>query len=1140
MRTTTRRPLAAVLTLPLAALLTTTALAAPAAHAAAFPTGTLDCYVDRTDSLGWLWDVRQDGTIGNGGGDSVDEPVSGLYDGAFDEFPELEVDGDTWFPQNAGCGRALAGREVTTPVEPAGVTPGVVAQRAVYVPRTGPAVARLRTALTNTTAAPVTVDVRFDGEFDSNADDAFVLRGTGEAPGVVDTDLTGDDRWLAFDMTNPDGVLIDAGTLLLVDGFGAPADRYDTLTFPLTPDPEAVTWDYGAVTIAPDETVEFVQFAGQRDEALPFQLDADGVYRASDELWAGMSARERARVRNWDAREPDTTVTAGPGTTNDTTPAFTFTGSLGPVTFECRVHPVQTGFTPCAPGVGLHALADGDYRLDVRARRAATLVVDESPASRAFTIDTDAPTAEITSGPTGRQATASATFTYRADEQGVTYQCRLQPIGGYESCGPTASFPALTDGAYTFDVFATDVAGNRSPVESRSFTVDTTPPDTTLTATPAALSSNTTPTFAFTSAAGATFRCRVGTSGPFETCASPLTLPSLDDGAYAFQVRAVDDVGNADATPASFAFTVDTTAPRTTIDSGPSGRVASTTAAFTFSVTGGPTLTECSLDGAAFGACVSPVSSTGLAEGTHTLDVRSRDAAGNVEAPVRRTWTVDVSAPDTTLTLVPAAVSSDTTPTFGFSASEAGATFVCALDGGSYDTCSSPRTTAMLAEGEHTFAVAARDDLGNVDPTPATYAFTIDSAPSTTTITSGPEGPTTQTTATFAFAAPDAASFECRLVGRDFAPCTDSATFTDLADGEYTFQVRALDAAGNVEEPAAARSFTVDTTGPDTTITAAPGALISDPNPSLAFTASEPGAAFRCAVDGGAAEACTSPFTTPALSDGSRTITVTAVDALGNADPTPATSTFRVDTTAPETTLTSAPPTSSTSVVADFGFAASENATFECRITPAPFATCPSPLKLGPLEPGSYELEVRARDAAGLLDASPAVSRFTVLAPATAAPVTAVSAPSPAVPAPTNVPPVLSGLKVRARCSRSTTRSATFTLSEDAEVRFVLLRRRSPAWRSCPSVSNARREDRTPVTTIGRGSIPFDGGDRVQTVATTRPALRRARAAATEKLIDAAKLRPGTYVLMAVARDAGGAESATVSAKFWVLAPRKR
>src|SRR5690349_24941913 len=52
--------------------------------------------------------------------------------------------------------------------------------------------------------------------------------------------------------------------------------------------------------------------------------------------------------------------------------------------------------------------------------------------------------------------------------------------------------------------------------------------------------------------------------------------------------------------------------------------------------------------------------------------------------------------------------------------------------------------------------------------------------------------------------------------------------YSGLADGSHTFDVRAIDQAGNVDQSAASSSWTVDTTPPTTTITQSP----STPSPS--------------------------------------------------------------------------------------------------------------------------------------------------------------------------------------------------------------------------------------------------------------------------------------------------------------------
>ncbi len=91
----------------------------------------------------------------------------------------------------------------------------------------------------------------------------------------------------------------------------------------------------------------------------------------------------------------------------------------------------------------------------------------------------------------------------------------------------------------------------------------------------------------------------------------------------------------------------DTTPPETTIASGPSGSGTATDASFTFtsSEPAGATF-ECRLDGAPYQACASPASYTGLAVGTHTFEVRAKDAAGNTDAsPATWSWTITSPPP---------------------------------------------------------------------------------------------------------------------------------------------------------------------------------------------------------------------------------------------------------------------------------------------------------------------------------------------------------------------------------------------------------------------------------------------------------------------------------------------------------------
>jgi uncharacterized protein (TIGR03382 family) len=116
----------------------------------------------------------------------------------------------------------------------------------------------------------------------------------------------------------------------------------------------------------------------------------------------------------------------------------------------------------------------------------------------------------------------------------------------------------------------------------------------------------------------------------------------LADGPHAVKAIATDDVGNASPESNTRNVTVDATAPETLIASGPSGSTAERSATFDFDATEPDVTFECSLDGGAFAPCAELATFADLAEGSHLLEVRSRDVAGNVDAtPATRAWTVD-------------------------------------------------------------------------------------------------------------------------------------------------------------------------------------------------------------------------------------------------------------------------------------------------------------------------------------------------------------------------------------------------------------------------------------------------------------------------------------------------------------------
>src|SRR5215210_3058633 len=285
-----------------------------------------------------------------------------------------------------------------------------------------------------------------------------------------------------------------------------------------------------------------------------------------------------------------------------------------------------------APTVSGVAPAEGATDVAVTANAEVTFSEDMDPSTistTTFTLTKQGASQPLTAQVSYDAATKRATLDPNADlDPSTTYLATLK--GGPTGVKDLAGNPLGADKAWSF---STGVAPLPPPDHTPPETsIDSNPPETSIDSGPSGTLSISSASFAFTSSEpNSTFECSLDGEA-FALCSSPKSYVNLSDGSHTFQVRATDATSNTDATPAFRTWTVDTTAPHTTIHSGPSGPTNEDTATFTFSSEAGATF-ECSLDGAAFSACTSPKSYTNLPDGHHTFDVTATDRAGNVEPP---------------------------------------------------------------------------------------------------------------------------------------------------------------------------------------------------------------------------------------------------------------------------------------------------------------------------------------------------------------------------------------------------------------------------------------------------------------------------------------------------------------------------
>lgn len=756
-----------------------------------------------------------------------------------------------------------------------------------------------------------------------------------------------------------------------------------------------------------------------------------------------------------DTVTPDTSFVATPPATSTSASAnFSFTATEGSVTFECSLD--GASFTSCISPTSFSGLGDGSHQFDVRATDAAGNT-DATPASFSWVIDSTPPDTSIDSSPASLTNNATADFQFSSTEGGVTYECALDG-GAYAACTSTASFPSLADGNHSLSVRAKDGAGNVDPSPaSAAWTVDTTAPDTTVDNGPGALSASASATFQFSSPdIGATFECRID-GNAWASCSSPALFTGIGDGAHTFDARAVDGAGNADATPASYGWTVDTAAPDTSIVSGPPSLANSNVANFDFSASEGGVTYECDLDGNGFQACSDPSTFSGLTESSHTLRVRAKDAAGNVDpTEVTYSWTVDVTPPSVNVVSGPSPLTNQSTAAFVFDSPDGTATFQCRVDGAAYAACAASSSLGPLADGSHHLDVLAVDPAGNVTPGPSIWDWTIDTTAPDTSLDASPSTPTQSTTASFSFSSPDApVTFECSVDGGLFTPCTNPTTLSPVAEGAHTFAVRAVDAAGNVDATPSSASWTVDLTPPDTSITAQPSTITNVTSASFTFTADEGSVSFACALDAATFTPCTSPTNFAGLAEGSHTFQVKATDAVGQEDASPAMVTWTIDTTPPNTVFVSAPPPLTNSSTANFDFDSDDpTSSYECRLDAAPtFTPCSDPATFSGLSSGSHALDVRAIDAAGNVDATPATANWDVdLTP----PDTSILSNPPAL---TNNP------------------SATFTFTETEFPTAFECQLDSGSWSGCTSPMNYPAVSEGAHTFQVRGIDPAGNAD---------------------------------------------------------------
>lgn len=361
----------------------------------------------------------------------------------------------------------------------------------------------------------------------------------------------------------------------------------------------------------------------------------------------------------------DTTIPPTPTVTNFTdNPHYTNYSPLV-VSGECiagnTVH-ISEGGTSITNGTctasGTYSLnvvkgVDGDYTLSVYQVDALT-AIESATYDFHWIYDTVLPDAPIITSPTLSPATTSSILEISGScEENATVNLTGDDNQSTVCVSQSFTFTVsqTIDGTYSYSIDQTDLAQNTSAAANQDWVRDSFALPMVIITNPSAqpfISNATQLTLTGTCETGLTVMLQGVSATDVVTPSNSLSFTCANsafsytiakpDGTYNLSLYQTNGVSNSPSTAKT--WTKDTVEPQTTMDSQPSSTNYSMISSFTFSSNESPVTFQCSLDGATYSTCASPLNYSSLSNGSHTLDIRAIDQAGNVDStPATYTWT---------------------------------------------------------------------------------------------------------------------------------------------------------------------------------------------------------------------------------------------------------------------------------------------------------------------------------------------------------------------------------------------------------------------------------------------------------------------------------------------------------------------
>ncbi len=267
-----------------------------------------------------------------------------------------------------------------------------------------------------------------------------------------------------------------------------------------------------------------------------------------------------------DLRPPETTITYGPEAENEAGNFFVgFTASEPTTRFECRAETDRPppgwrdGWYSCVTPAAVDAAHDGSYAFEVRAVDVAGNT-DSTPARWESSVQTDRARLAPEDAPDAIELSSRVVARWFSYDRESVISCRLDGRA-WEFCASPHVMQDLSEGKHELEIAALGASGYTHRI-SMSWKVDTEPPDTYFRHTPHKRveaepgKAWQRVRFHFGSSEEASrYQCRKD-GRSWMPCYPPTKPRKYGPGRHSFKVRAFDQVGRRDPTPARWRFRV--------------------------------------------------------------------------------------------------------------------------------------------------------------------------------------------------------------------------------------------------------------------------------------------------------------------------------------------------------------------------------------------------------------------------------------------------------------------------------------------------------------------------------------------------------------------------------------------------------